>query len=147
MELEWYRLVLMEHMRIRMIGYVVKEGAFKHAIDAVQNLVAEGIPVGIAFTPTQKNINEIDEAIVLANSIGVSSFKVQPIMALGRAACIIDYFPSDIDYMKLSRKINKIKYEGKYPKLAFEWGDPLEHIFAIRSNFRNKSIIINAYGN
>jgi MoaA/NifB/PqqE/SkfB family radical SAM enzyme len=121
--------------------------SFNAAINAIECLVNAGLYVGVAFTPTQKNIDEIDTAIALFESLGVSAFRVQPIMKLGRAASIEEYFLDSISYIKLSRKISMLR-ENKTRKkpIVIEWGDPLEHLVAFANNYRNKSLIINAYG-
>lgn len=67
-----------------------KEGAFGRALNAISCLVDVGFQVGVAFTPTKKNINEVDDAIKLCSELGVNSFRVQPIMKLGRAKNIED---------------------------------------------------------
>ncbi|MBE6525281.1 MAG: radical SAM protein [Thermoplasmata archaeon] len=122
-----------------------KEGAFDSAIDAIKYLYSEGLKVGVACAPTIKNIRDIPELIGLLSELGVSSFRMQPIMPLGRATNIIEFFPSDIDYVKLSRKLKQISSSNQYP-MTIEWGDPTDHIVNMSEGNWSKSISINAYG-
>lgn len=122
-----------------------KKGSFQKAIEALKILVAEGFYVGVACVPNKKNINEIDELINLIEMIGVNEFRMQPIMKMGRAKNITEYFPSEEEYFRLSRKIANISLE-KMGKMKIEWGDPIEHLTAMASNINMKYISISAYG-
>ncbi|MGD9706701.1 MAG: radical SAM/SPASM domain-containing protein [Candidatus Delongbacteria bacterium] len=123
-----------------------KQGSHEHAINAIKYLVAEGLYVGVACTPTKKNINEIPELIDMLYSMGVKMFRMQPIMGLGRAKDIKEYYPTSTDYFKVSRYIERCKKSEKYPNLSFEWGDPLDHIFLLRGGVGARGLTINAYG-
>lgn len=122
------------------------EGAWEHAINAIKCLVAEGFQVGVAFTPTKRNVDEVEDAIALCSELGVSSFRVQPIMELGRAKGIIDLYLDRKEYFKLSNKL-KLLMNKYHDRLGIEWGDPVLHIVSgrtgeLRLNFFN----ITAYG-
>lgn len=122
-----------------------KIGAFDSAMNAIRCLKNSGMNVGVACTPTIKNIGEVPELIEELDSMGVNSFRMQPIMPLGRAVGITDFFPSDTDYIKLSRKLDSLSASRKY-KMGIEWGDPTQHISTMSEGFWNKGININAYG-
>ena len=122
------------------------QGSYERAINAIRCLIAEGFQVGVAFTPVRRNIDEIEEAIELCAELGVSSFRVQPIMELGRARKIKDMFLDEKQYFKLSSKLKKFMNQY-YGQMAIEWGDPVLHIVAARNNkVRVNFFNITAYG-
>lgn len=120
-------------------------GSFERAISAIQNLVDEGVDVGVACTPTSMNIKEVPKLIERLDSLGVISFRMQPIMNLGRAESIIDYFPSKEQYLWLSHKLNTLSVNNVF-NLSLEWGDPMEHIYAMAHGYNIRSLSISAYG-
>lgn len=122
-----------------------KEGSFEKAITAIKNLRKEGVKVGVACTPTKRNLDEVEELIDMLNEYGVMSFRMQPIMNLGRAKSIEEFFPSKIDYIKLSRQLNSYSNDKRY-KINIEWGDPMEHIYAWSHGYKVRSLSISAYG-
>lgn len=126
-----------------------KEGSFDLAIQAIRNLVSVGVNVGIAFTPTLHNISEFEQAAMLCSELGVSEFRIQPLMPLGRALENLNqYMPKYHDYATLSRKLQKMKYESIDKQTHFDWGDPVDHVIRF-SNERmhlNPMVGINAYG-
>lgn len=127
-----------------------KQGAFDNAIRAIKNLKEVGLSVGVAFTPTKKNMNEIEKTVIMCNNLGVNSFRVQPLMPMGRAINnLSDYLPQYEDYRSMVNYINKVKFKNVTSnKIMVEWGDPVDHL--IRSRFRNNGYTpffgINAYG-
>lgn len=121
-------------------------GAWKHAINAIECLVREGFQVGVAFTPTKKNVHEVEDAIELCEKLGVSSFRVQPIMELGRAKGIKDLYLDKKEYFKLSNRLQSLMNIYR-DEISIEWGDPVLHIVSgrtgkVKLNFFN----ITAYG-
>ena len=122
-----------------------KDGAFDSAMNAIRCLKNNGMNVGVACTPTIRNIAEVPKLIEKLDSMGVNSFRMQPIMPLGRAIGITDFYPSDIDYIKLSRKLDLLSASRKY-KMEIEWGDPTQHISSMSEGYWTKGLTINAYG-
>ena len=126
-----------------------KTGSFDLAICAIKNLTNAGVKVGVAFTPTLKNIHEFSEVAALCSELGVSEFRIQPLMPLGRALeNLSEYMPSYYDYSILSRQLQKMKYESLDEKTHFDWGDPVDHVirFSNGKTHINPLVGINAYG-
>lgn len=124
-----------------------KEGAFDKAVNAIKLLKSTGFYVGVACTPTKKNINEIDEIIDLCKNLGVNEFRMQPLMKLGRAHSIENEFLDYIEYRKLARKLSHKNLLPEYKSINLEWGDPVMHIVDGRKgNKKLDYLCINAYG-
>ncbi|KAA5806612.1 radical SAM protein [Thermoanaerobacterium thermosaccharolyticum] len=105
------------------------KGAFDKAVEAIKIVVSKGFYVGVAYTPTKKSIKYIDKLIDFCETLGVKQFRAQPIMSLGRAELIRDYFLDYTDYLKLS---DKLKRRNINSSMIIEWGDPLQHIIGAR---------------
>lgn len=119
-------------------------GSYDKAINAIKLLVKYNIPVGVAFTPTKRNIDEIGQAIDLAKNLGVFIFRIQPIMSLGRAKkYLTDYLPDLKDYMKIKYVVEQKQRQYK-DKNFIEWGDPIDHLHI--GNYLDTVICIGAYG-
>lgn len=126
-----------------------KPGSFDRAINALTLLEKSKIAHAVAFTPTKRNISEIGDAIELAYSLGVSSFRVQPIMNLGRARDNLQtFFLNYKEYMHLRYILNI--YQEKYikdKKFRIEWGDPLDHMhYGIQEHSGLYQLSVDAYG-
>lgn len=121
--------------------------AFEKAINALKILNKVGLMTGVACTPSKVNIQEIDKLIDLCVSLGVNDFRMQPLMKMGRANTIDQYFLNEYEYFKLRRLL--IKKSAEYGDIInIEWGDPLLHLanYAEGTN-RFNMLIINGYGN
>lgn len=127
-----------------------KDGVFNKAIKAIEYLKKAELHVGVACTPTLKNIEEIDSILKLCEDLGVNNFRMQPLMPLGRAIDRLrGYIPTHKDYRNIANKLLKTKYENvAFEKMAVEWGDPVDHLIRFRQVLKgnNLSIGINAYG-
>lgn len=114
------------HERLRGV-----KGSFDNAVSAIKNLRSAGFKdISVAFCPTAFNIPEIEQAFLLCKSLGVNSFRVQPLMLLGRgkenAGSIL---PTPLQYRELVKNLNCLKdryfvSEG----INIEWGDPVDHL-------------------
>lgn len=121
-------------------------GSFDKAINAIQLLVKNNIQVGVAFTPTKLNIDELANAIDLVFSLGVFQFRMQPTMNLGRARKNLnEFFLDNNDYLKIRYILDK-QYKKYLPLKGalIEWGDPLDHLHL--GNIMNVNMSIGAYG-
>ncbi|WP_286910425.1 radical SAM/SPASM domain-containing protein [Clostridium sp. UBA1652] len=126
-----------------------KKGAFDNAIQAIKNLRNNNVSTAVSCTPTKKNINEYSNALELCESLGVESFRAQPLMLMGRAAKNLqDYVPTYLDYMKI-RKVFNNHLNKNDSTIITEWGDPIEHLTSatMDGDRDNISINIDAYGN
>lgn len=121
--------------------------SFDKAINALKILKKAGLSTSVACTPTKKNIHEINDLIDLCLTLGVTDFRMQPLMKMGRANGIDDYFLNDYEYFKLHRLLIKRGSEINKNILNIEWGDPLQHLtnYADGQN-RFNMIAIGAYG-
>ncbi len=119
--------------------------AYDGAIRAIKYLLEEGINVSVACTPTRKNIDSIVEEMDRLNLMGVSMFRMQPIMFLGRAKGITDYYLSASEYTVFSMKLAKTIKEKQYG-MVVEWGDPTMHLYYLAEGKDSKLVSINTYG-
>lgn len=121
-----------------------KKGSFEKAINAINHLISNGCEVNVACTPTTKNINEIESLVGYLADLGISGFRMQPIMPMGRAITLDEFYPTQMQYIKLSRIISKLR--SMYPKVYFEWGDPSGHLALVKEGVWNKLITVSPYG-
>ncbi|MBM7836234.1 radical SAM protein [Clostridium sardiniense] len=127
-----------------------KKGSFKKAVQAIKYLKECNLRVGVATTPTLRNINQIEKVVELCEKLKVDEFRMQPLMLLGRAEQNLkDYMPEYNDYRKLARYINKKKVNNVGTnKMQFDWGDPIDHLVRSKTRIDGYShyVGINAYG-
>lgn len=126
-----------------------KKGSFEHAINAIKLLIHRNMKVAVAFTPTKKNINELEMAIDMAHDLGVRFFRLQPTMSLGRARNnLTEYLLNYEEYLQMKFLIDKKRMQyyaaGNF---TIEWGDPIDHLkYGIHSDNILYALAINAYG-
>jgi radical SAM protein with 4Fe4S-binding SPASM domain len=60
------------------------KGCFKKSVNAIQYLVAEGIPVVVNTLVSQRNIDEIPGLIDLCVQVGVTEFRTSRLVLMGR---------------------------------------------------------------
>jgi len=127
-----------------------KRGSYYNAILAIQNLKEVGIKVGVACTPTLKNLGEIEELIEICEELGVEDFRMQPLMLIGRAKRNLKgNVPSYHDYRKIAVRLQMLQLKKAAKSgMRIEWGDPVDHL--IRSKYRENGydpfVGIDAYG-
>ena len=113
------------HERLRQVS-----GSFHKAIHCIEGLVAEDMKVGIAFTPTKFNIDELEEVVRLVRKLGANVLRIQPLMILGRAMPNQkEILPTPLQYRELIKRIQILKATET---LGIEWGDPVEHLIRFR---------------
>lgn len=122
----------------------MNNNAFQYAVDAIDNLLYAGCEVGVACTPNKKNLADIPQLIEFLHDKGIRDFRMQPIMRMGRAKEIQDFYPTNQDYIHLIELLEK--YRRIYKNMIVEWGDPTEHLGALSKGKWLKSIAINSYG-
>lgn len=107
-------------------------GAFESAISAISHFKEAGYKdISVAFTPTRFNWMEIEETYHLCMKLGASSFRVQPLMILGRAQIKQEEIaPTPIQYREIIRIINKLRSDNCG---TIEWGDPVDHLIRFRT--------------
>jgi MoaA/NifB/PqqE/SkfB family radical SAM enzyme len=122
------------------------KGSFEKAINAIKILKNVGFKdVDVAFCPTQWNINEVESTFLLCKELGVTGFRVQPLMLLGRGKLNAEsILPTPLQYRELVRTINLMKEKylfeessncsvcgltpGTTHNTNIEWGDPVDHL-------------------
>lgn len=123
-----------------------KDGVYNQTVNAIKLLVKHGIKVSVACLPTKRNYNDVTEIIELVKGLGVESFRMQPLMLLGRAKKnLYDEILGIPEYRVLARLLMSKKMEYAKEGFMIEWGDPIQHL----SFYRDKELMylsINAYG-
>lgn len=124
-----------------------KTGVFDKVINALKICQRYSLNVGIAFCPTKRNCEEFDEVVSICQEYGVTTLRVQPLMALGRGAYNYeDIVPSEEQYKKLHKTIMKyMRLQTGKTGLQFQWGDPVDHL--LNNNMdKNRFLTISANG-
>ena len=122
------------------------KGSFEKAVSAIKILKEAGFKeVDVAFCPTAWNIDEVESTFLLCKELGVSGFRVQPLMLLGRGKENARFIlPTPLQYRELVKIINFMKEKymfnessncsacGLTPNVThntnIEWGDPVDHL-------------------
>ncbi len=125
-----------------------KDGVFDKACQVLKSLHERGVLTAVSFIPTKKNIDEIDAALDLCQNLGVSSFRAQPLMVMGRADIYMaDYELSKREYSYVAQLLNRRRQENMADnKMEISWGDPVDHLIDLDKNLRFPTFIIGAYG-
>lgn len=114
-----------------------KEGMYEHATSALRYLSESRKRLGIntdiciSFCPTKKNLPELEKAIDFCESIDINSFRVQPLMILGRAKENLgEYVLTKAEYRDLARRLkNRNNLNARIgQRLETKWGDPMDHL-------------------
>lgn len=121
-------------------------GSYEHAVSAIKNLRNNNVTVAVSFTPTKRNIMDIDQTFEYVKSLGVKVFRCQPLMCLGRTNIFLqNEVPSYEDYRRLNYVLSRKRIEN--PLMYIEWGDPLNHLLTGKqSGYKLKYFTISAYG-
>ena len=126
-----------------------KNGAFERATNALKLLNEANVQTAASCVPTKMNYKEIGQIVQLCKELGVTQFRVQPLMLLGKAKKnLSEYVLNDKEYRKLCDDLEELKYEYFDDDLIIEWGDPTQHLknFMSESIAKNVMLGINAYG-
>ncbi|MBR4780412.1 MAG: radical SAM protein [Lachnospiraceae bacterium] len=121
--------------------------ALERAINAIKIVVAKGFFTGVACAPTKKNIDQISEVLEKAYSLGVKTFRSQPLMLLGRAKKNLkEYVLDEYESFGLIELLDEAKQ--KYKGMDISWGDPIQHIAELRATEKEVNFAcVNAGGN
>ncbi len=117
-----------------------QKGAYEGAIKAIKLLSKMKVNVGVAFTPTTYNIEEIIGIRNFLLDLGISgaNLRVQPLMIMGRATKNSkDILPTTQQYRRLVKIIRDLNMEKS--GLLIEWGDPVDHLI----RFKEKDFLTN----
>lgn len=115
--------------------------AFDRAINAIKNLLDNGLLVATSFCPNKSNIHQFDKYVDFIASLGCNEVRVMPLMPMGRA---FDEFeklePSPEEYLKLAHIVARKKLQYSQSLFEIEFGDPLEHIYIATHGGRKEAI-------
>lgn len=107
------------------------EGMFERTLKGIQNAVAEGLVVGIAMTVTRHNIEEVPQAIDLAERLGATIFMHYNFIPTGRGKEIInlDIDPEQRENLLMylageagKRKISLLSTAPQYARVSVQSG-------------------------
>jgi len=102
-------------------------GGFQKAVRGIGLLKDAGIETAVAFAPTRRNIDELDEFLDFVQQLGVTEVRTQPMMIFGEGIVHArDIVPTEEQYRRFVRSIHKRNWESEDGVLV-DWGDPIDH--------------------
>ena len=110
------------HERMRGVA-----GCYDRAIRAFHTARETGFKaLSVAFSPTRFNFQQVSVVIEQFCQRGLTEFRVQPLMKLGRGGLSPEMFLNAPEYRNLVHDLARARL--KHPGIKFEWGDPVEHL-------------------
>lgn len=125
------------------------EGGFEKAVEAIKCVKRAGLMAAVSCVPLSRNVNDVEKIIEMCDELGVESFRMQPLMQLGRAGGIDKEFVIQDGYVKIIDTIQRYRsiLRDRGSRLQLEWGDPIEHLITIgNGNTALGSLHLSAYG-
>lgn len=104
--------------------YLRGKGSFEKVIETAKLLIRYGAELQASFVCTKYNIDDFENTIYLAKSLGVKRIRTMPLLHTGKVARNSDLAPTDEQYKALAKKLSQFKD----PDIEVEWGDPLLHM-------------------
>lgn len=111
-----------------------RRGSFEKAVNAVKLCVKHNLTTSVSCCPNKLNYNSISDLIDYCYSLGVVSFRMMPLIPMGRGGSIENLLLSEDEYFKLKQLINKKKKKYFQTNYQIEWGDPLDHLKRMPAN-------------
>lgn len=119
-----------------------KKGSFSEALRAVEMVLKEtDLSLSIAFCPTSFNIEDFEPLVYLLIDLYEASgrvarkrradeisFRMQPLMLLGRARTNREIRPSIEQYRWLVAASQRLEQTLITEHIHFDWGDPIDHL-------------------
>lgn len=122
----------------------MSHGQLPQVIKAIRIATDNDIKVAIASLPHSRNIEEYPKIIDFCESLGISDFRAQPLMPLGRG---------ERNYNELCLTPEQNDALAKYMSsrnatspMQITWGDPVDHLFMYQETGRIPQVCINAFG-
>ena len=123
-----------------------RKGSFSRALHAAEMVLSEtDLTLSIAFCPTSFNVNDFEPLVRLLidlykgsgreERLGRSdeiSFRMQPLMLLGRARANREMRPSAEQYRRLVATKQRLEQTLFEEHIHFDWGDPVDHLIRYR---------------
>ena len=110
----------------------------KQIMEAIENLVSKGCNVEVSCIPTMDNHMIIPEMVDRLENAGVSKFRMQPLILLGRASCFSNQKLDTFHQLKFISQMKRIKHS----RIIVEWNDPSNFFYDIVSVGKISSISI-----
>lgn len=124
--------------------------SFDLAIKALEHAKYFNIDTHVAFVPTNKNFNELEELISLLRKHQIKTFRSQRFMQIGRGDSNFIVIPNKEEYLYFINSFNILKSrEILYSEsISYDWSDPMNYIENIVENSNHVfSIHIRSNGN
>lgn len=111
-----------------------RRGSLEKAINAVKLCVKHGLTVAVSCCPNKLNQNSISDLIDYCYQLGVASFRMMPLIPMGRGSAIDNLLLSEEDYFKLKQLVDEKNKRFFLTNYKVEWGDPLDHLKRMPAN-------------
>lgn len=119
-------------------------GRLHRVLDAIRIARRHGIKVAVASLPHVRNIKEYPSIIDFCEKEGVSDFRAQPLMPLGRGEH--NYKDLCLTSEQNDSLAAYLSARNAVSQMQITWGDPVDHLYMYRETGRIPQICINAYG-
>lgn len=108
-------------------------GSHNRVVAAIKTARKAGFEsLSVAFSPTRFNFRQFPDIVDWLVDIGVTNFRMQPLMGLGRGFLSPDIFMKSTEYLSLLHSIATLRIA--YPRIKIEWGDPIDHLVRFAEN-------------
>jgi radical SAM protein with 4Fe4S-binding SPASM domain len=114
------------------------DGAFEKTLNGIKLLQARGIPVHTNTTVSRRNLDRLEEIIVLAKSLGLPRLSMNLMIPCGSAGDRPDLW---VPYTEIGPHILKLKRRAEKEGIRFLWYSPIPvcHFNPIAHGLGNKS--------
>jgi|GEM_PF-1731598 len=118
--------------------------AYARASESVEHLLNNDVEVSISFIPNTLNFNCFENIVKKFSELGVASFRVQPLLILGRAKHMSDYILNDAQIIKFGKIIDRL---GEDYDCLIEWKNPVDYMDHLINADQIEMISIDDHGN
>lgn len=108
-------------------------GSFEKAIETIKLAVEVGLKVAVSFVPQKINYKYVGSTCDLCYKLGVTEFRVMPLIPMGRGSLIDKLLLTSEEYIELQQELLRKKFDYEY-KMNVQWGDPIDHLYRLPSN-------------
>ena len=122
----------------------LSNGKLHRVLDAIKIARRHGIRVAVASLPHARNIKEYPSIISFCEKEGVSDFRAQPLMPLGRGE--LNYKDLCLTPEQNDALAAYLSARNAVSQMQITWGDPVDHLYMYRETGRIPQICVNAYG-